>query len=129
MKNLRAKFGLKIGDIISVATQLFDGKEPGSYSKDNPKRQFGNVKRVWAGRKLAQIEWLDGSRNLVKYEDLRMAKVKVDAAFIVIIMMMESLKAPKDPLDKEGWPRDFFEAMVSLDWREWVLAIKKEIAS
>jgi hypothetical protein len=129
LKNLRAKFGLKKGDTISVSSKLFDGKKPGSYSKDNPERQFGNVKRVWAGRKLAQIEWLDGSKNLVKFEDLRVEKLKVDAALIVTIMMMESLKAPKDPLDKEGWPRDFFEAMVSPDWREWILAIKKEIAS
>ncbi len=115
LKNLRAKFGLKNGDTISVSSTLFDGKKPGSYSKDNPERQFGNVKRVWAGRKLAQIEWLDGSKNLVKFEDLRVEKLKVNAALIVIIMMMESLKAPRDPLDKEGWPRDFFEAMVSPD--------------
>ena len=128
VKGARAKFGLKPG-AISVAPQLFDGKKPGSYSKDNPDRQYGTVRRVWAGRRLAQIEWIDGSKNLVKYEDLRVEKIKVDAALMVTIMMVNAIKAPKDPLDKDGWPRDFFEAMVSPDWREWVLAIKKEIAS
>jgi hypothetical protein len=128
-KHARAKFGLKPGDAISVAPQLFDGKKPGSYSKDNPDRQYGTVRKVWAGRRLAQIEWIDGSKNLVKYEDLRVEKIKVDAALMVTIMMVNAIKAPKDPLDKDGWPRDFFEAMVSPDWREWVLAIKKEIAS
>jgi hypothetical protein len=58
-----------------------------------------------------------------------MEKPKVDAAFMVTVMIVNSLKAPKEPLDKEGWPKNFFEAMVSPDWREWILAIKKEIAS
>ena len=128
-KQSRAKFGLKSGDAVSVAPQLFDGKRPGSFSKTNPSRQFGTVKKVWAGRRLAQIEWLDKSKNLVKYEDLKVEKLKVDAALIVTIMMAEALKGSKDPLDKDGWPKNFFDAMVSPDWREWVLAIKKEVAS
>ncbi len=81
-KEMGAKFGHKNGDAVSVASKLFDGNQPGSFSKDNPKRQFGNVKRVCAGRKLARIEWLDGSKNLVKFEDLRVEKLKIDAAFI-----------------------------------------------
>jgi hypothetical protein len=66
---------------------------------------------------------------MVKLEDLRVEKLKVDAALMVTIMMVEALKASKDPLDKESWPKNFFEAMVSPDWREWVLAIKKEVSS
>ncbi len=85
--------------------------------------------RVWEGRKLAQVEWMDGSRNLCRYDQIRIEKLKVDAAFMVTLMMVNALKKPKDPLDKEGWPRDFFHALVSPEWREWVAAIKKEIAS
>ncbi len=55
---------------------------------------------------------------MVKLEDLRVEKLKVDAALMVTIMMVEALKASKDPLDKESWPKNFFEAMVSPDWRE-----------
>ncbi len=125
----KAKAGLKPGDAIFVAPEIFDGNKPGSYSKEHPERQFGTVLKVWARKQTAQIEWLEGSKNMVKYNDLRVEKFKVDAAFIVTIMIVDALKSPKDPLDKDCWPRNFFEAMVSPDWREWVLAIKKEIAS
>jgi hypothetical protein len=128
-KNQRPRFGLKKGDVISVSPEIFDGGKPGSFSKDNPERQLGNIVRVWEGRKLAQVEWNDGSRNLCRYDQLRVEKLKVDAAFMVTLMMVNALKRPKDPLDKEGWPRDFFHALVSPEWREWVAAIKKEIAS
>ncbi len=84
---------------------------------------------MFARKRIAQIEWIDGSRHMVKMEDLRVEKLKVDAALMVTIMMVDALKALKDPLDKESWPKNFFEAMVSPDWREWVLAIKKEVAS
>jgi hypothetical protein len=128
-KQSKAKAGLKPGDAISVAPQLFDGGKPGSYSRDNPERQFGTVIKVFARKKVAQVEWIDGSRHIVKIDDLKVEKLKVDAALMVTIMMVEALKASKDPLDKESWPKNFFEAMVSPDWREWVLAIKKEVAS
>ena len=128
-KSMRAKFGLKPGDVVSVAPEVFDGKVPGSYSKQNPKRCFGVVKQVLTKRKLAQVEYDDGSKYLHKCEELRIEKLKVDAAYMVTIMIVNALKKPKDPLDKDGWPKDFFDAMISSDWREWILAIKKEIAS
>jgi hypothetical protein len=127
-KSTSALAGLKPGDAISVAPELFDGKKPGSYSKDHPERQFGTVVKVWVRKQIAQVEWLDGSKNIVRYNDLRIEKIKVDAAFMVTVMIVEALKTSKDPLDKDGWPRNFFETMVSPDWRERVLAIKKEIA-
>jgi hypothetical protein len=128
-RNQRPRFGLKKGDAISVSPEIFDGCKPGSFSKDNPERQLGTIIRVWEGRKLAQVEWIDGSKNLCRYDQLRVEKLKVDAAFMVTLMMVNALKRPKDPMDKDGWPRDFFHALVSPDWREWVAAIKKEIAS
>ncbi len=50
-KGSRAKFGMKPEDAVSVAPEIFDGKVPGSFSKGNPKRQDGIVKRVWAGKR------------------------------------------------------------------------------
>lgn len=70
------------GDAISVASKLFDGNNPGSFSKTNPERQLGTV--------------------------LRMEKLKADAAFFVTMMMAESLKPSRNSIDKEHWPRDFF---------------------
>ncbi len=51
---------------------------------------------------------------------MRVEKLKVDAAMKETLMMVNALKKPKDPLNKEEWPRDFFHALVSPDWREWV---------
>ena len=31
--------------------------------------------------------------------------------------------------DKENWPKDFFEALIREDWREWVQAVKNESES
>ncbi len=75
-KSMRAKFGLKPGDVVSVAPEAFDGKEPGNYSGQNPGRCFGIIKQVWAGRKLAQVEYDNGSKYLHKYEQLRVEKLK-----------------------------------------------------
>ena len=85
--------------------------------------------KVFIRKRIAQIEWIDESRHMVKMDDLKVEKLKLNAALMVTIMMIDALKAPKDPLDKESWPKNFFEAMISPDWREWVLAIKKEVAS
>ncbi len=68
-KQAKAKDGLKPGDAISVAPQLFDGDKPGSYSKDNPERQFGTVVKVFARKMVAQVKWIDGSRHIVKLDD------------------------------------------------------------
>jgi hypothetical protein len=46
-KSMRAKFGLKPGDTVSVMAEAFDRKEPGSYSKQNSGRGVGIVKEVW----------------------------------------------------------------------------------
>ena len=58
-KNHRPRFGLKRGDAVSVSPEIFDGDKPGSFSKDNPERQLGTIVKVWEGRKLAQVEWID----------------------------------------------------------------------
>jgi hypothetical protein len=54
---------------------------------------------------------------------------KVDVMFIVTAIMMDVIKRPPDPNDKTLWPRDFFEALTMPDWRDWIMAVKKEISS
>ncbi len=92
---------MKRSDAVSAAPEIFDGNEPGSFSKDNPERQLGTIVRVWEGRTLVQVEWINGSRNLCRYDQLRVEKLKVDAAFMVTLMMVNAQKRPKDPLDKD----------------------------
>jgi hypothetical protein len=123
------KFELKIGDAVSASAEVFDRKdEPGSFSKDHPERQYGSVIRIWPKKGQVQVSWDDGY-SIHKVDELRLEKVKANAAFFVTMMMVESLKPSRDSIDKVHWPKDFFHALVSPEWRDWVLAVKKEIAS
>jgi hypothetical protein len=123
------KFSIKPGDAVSASAKIVDNKdEPGSFSKDHPARQFGIVKRIWRNLNRVQVEWDDGYM-MHKLEELTLEKVKVNAAFFVTMMVVESLKLSRDSTDKVHWPRDFFHALVSSEWRDWVLAVKKEVAS
>ena len=120
---------MKVGDAVSACAEAFDRKdEPGSFSKDHPERQYGSVVRVWPKRRQAQVAWDDGY-SIHSVKELKLEKVKANAAFFVTMMMVESLKPSRDSTDKAHWPKDFFHALVSPEWRDWVLAVKKEIAS
>ena len=44
-------------------------------------------------------------------------------------MLIEGETTRIKAADKGDWPRDFFEALVKVDWRKWVEAVKKEISS
>ena len=48
----------QVGDLISVPPEIFDGDEPGSYSKTNPDRVFGTVKAISA-KGLATVIWVE----------------------------------------------------------------------
>ncbi len=62
-------FKFEVGDWISVDSKIFDGKIPGSYSKSNPKRQIGEVTRVWASKNIVQVMWNDKTKSLHKAEN------------------------------------------------------------
>jgi hypothetical protein len=51
----------QVGDIISADPRLFDAT-PGSFSKENPERQIGEVVKVFGVNKIIQIKWLDKSK-------------------------------------------------------------------
>jgi hypothetical protein len=118
---------LKVGDGVSVKAEAFDGNKPGSYSSKHPGRAFGRVVKIMIRKGLALVEYSDESKYLHKIEDLRIEKKKVDVAFIITMLIMEAPTKSRDPNDKSQWPRDFFEALTMPEWREWVLAVKKEI--
>jgi hypothetical protein len=122
-------YAFNVGDIISVSPKLFDGDKPGSYSNENPERQFGVIKRVWKAKKICQVEWADGTTWTNDGRHFKLEKPKGNVAFIITCIMVEALKVGENPLDKKFWPKDFFHALVRPDWREWVCAVKKEISS
>jgi hypothetical protein len=119
----------KAGDTITAEPTLFDGEVPGSYSKDNPELQVGVIVKAWNKKGIVQVKWIDGSRSYQKTDDITIQKRKDVAAYLVSIMMVSGPKKEADPNDKALWPKDFFQAMIKPDWREWVAAVKKEIES
>jgi hypothetical protein len=60
---------------------------------------------------------------------LNLERPKTTALLILQVILTESLKKGDDPMDKELWPKNFFEALIRPDWRSWVEAVKKEIES
>ena len=58
-----------------------------------------------------------------------MEKPKTTALLILQVILNECLRKGEDPMDKEQWPKNFFEALIRPDWRSWVEAVKKEIES
>ena len=58
-----------------------------------------------------------------------MEKPKTTALLILQVILNECLRKGEDPMDKEQWPKNFFEALIRPDWRSWVDAVKKEIQS
>ncbi len=116
----------KVGDLISVPSELFDDS-PGSYSKSHPGKCFGTVSFI-TKKGIAKIIWVeDGSSHDCKLRDLTVEKKKFTSASVVA-MLIEGDKVAFAPKDINDWPKDFFEVLVRSDWRKWVEAVKKEIA-
>ena len=67
----------QIGDIISADPKLFDAT-PGSYSKDNPEKQIGEVIKVFGAQKIIQItsKWLDKSKSHLRSGEFKVEKNK-----------------------------------------------------
>ena len=86
----KSKFGFQVGDGISAKAELFDGNKPGSFSKDNPGRHLGVIKKTWPERKIVEVEWLDGSLNKCDAKDLRLERPKMTALLILQVMVTDA---------------------------------------
>ena len=117
------------GDHVSANSTIFDGDVPGSFSKDNPERQFGVVTQVWPTKNIVKVKWEDGDSFYHDSKELRYEKTKISSSMVVTLVLSTVFNLEEDPLDKSKWPKDFFHALVRDDWRDWVLAVKKEINS
>jgi hypothetical protein len=105
----------KVGDLISVPSELFDDSH-GSYSKSHPEKYFGTVSSI-SKKGIAKIIWVeDGSSHDCKLRDLTVEKRKFTSASAVT-MLIEGDKVAFAPKDISDWPKDFFEVLVRSDWR------------
>jgi hypothetical protein len=120
----------QVGDTISADPKLFDSS-PGSFSRENLERQIhvGEIIKVWQAQRIIQIKWLDKSKSYLRFGEVRVEKKKDVAAYMVLIMAACMMRREADPNDKALWPKDFFQAMMKSEWRDWVEAVKKEIES
>ncbi len=77
------KFRFQVGDGVSVRAEEFDGNKPGSYSRSNPGRHLGVVTKVWPVEKVAEVEYLDGTRFKHAVSKLNLERPKTTALLIL----------------------------------------------
>jgi len=81
-------------------------------------KRGGNVKVKWDEGDSCQVHWT--------HLHLEVPKVSVE---IILATLGDATELKSRPEDQSGhWPANFFEALVRSDWRDWVLAVKKENA-
>ena len=146
LNELKRKCTFQVGDKVRIKTIRFGKK----YAKGRPEFTQGKVVKV-KGKKagvvyeggeeiydtyLAHLENL--GKDLVDEPGDVVATVcykgkwyKKSQTFYTIMAALEVGSALKRSEESEetNWPKDFFEALVRKDWREWVVAVQKEIES
>lgn len=114
---------------VSVPTKIFDGDIPGSWSSGKPRLTYGIISKVEEGRQV-EVLW-DGDSKLDPayfpyYVDVTPAPYKVDIDAIMSMLELGGIPEFESKAQKSSWPKDFFEAMLRDDWRDWIESIKKE---
>ena len=117
------------GDVVSIDTVRFD-ETPGSYSLGKPARLIGRVVSRGREKGTFSVKYeIDGEESISHWKHLRLEvpKLSVETMLAVLGEASELKSKPNDLVDGD-WPRNFFEALVRSDWRDWVTAVKKENA-
>jgi hypothetical protein len=142
-RDSKRKAEIKVGDKVKVKTARF-GRH---YAKGRPEYTKGKVVTI-KGKK-AKVRYEGGNElydtylsHLLRYVDGDNAEegnvvaticyegkwYKKSQTFYTIMAALEVGSALKRSEENEesSWPKDFFEAIVRNDWREWVMAVQKE---
>jgi hypothetical protein len=139
--------GFKVLDRVKIKTSRF-GK---SFAKGLPAYTFGTIMKVKG--KVCDVQWDDSDEvDLMKSHTdfLELANDKKEGnALMALYLLTEAwyddrlntirmilpvlevgaALAPVAGHETTSLPRDFFEALVREDWRDWVLAVKTEMDS
>jgi hypothetical protein len=135
-KMKRKRTQIDIGDRVKIKTKAF-GK---GYAEGKPTFTYGYVR----GKKgdLYEVEWDAGDsmmthkRHLSTYnsesegegEEPKLNGRITKETILPILSVGTALSQP-NPTGKDSWPRDFYEALLRDDWRDWVQAVKNETDS
>jgi hypothetical protein len=142
-RNKKRKAEISIGDKVKIKTIRF-GKQ---YAKGKPEFTMGTVVKV--KEKKVGVRY-DGEEEVYDTDKAHLLRIdddevsssgssvamvsyngkwyKKSQTFYTIMASLEvgsALKRSEED-DEASWPKDFFEAMVRNDWREWVEAVQKE---
>ena len=140
---MKRKATFQVGDDVRIKTNRF-GKQ---YAKGKPEYTRGKVTKV-KGKKasviyeggdevydtyLNQLEKFPGEEELndgdvvatVIYKGKRYKRSQTFYTIMAALEVGSALKRSEEN-EETNWPKDFFEALVRNDWREWVVAVQKE---
>jgi hypothetical protein len=143
LKEIRKRAVIQVGDQVRIKTIRF-GKH---YAKGKPEYTRGKVTKI-KGKKASvlyeggeeiydtYLNHLEKTRceddweedNVVATVIYKGKRYKRSQTFYTIMASLEVGSALKRSEENEetNWPKDFFEALVRKDWREWVVAVQKE---
>jgi hypothetical protein len=143
LKELKRKAEIQIGDQVKIKTIRF-GKQ---YAKGRPEYTRGKVVSMKGKKAMVLYEGGDETyatekthltiddENNRAVSDNVVATVcyngkwyKKSQTFYSVMATLEVGSALKRSEESEeaSWPKDFFEALVRNDWRDWVVAVQKE---
>jgi hypothetical protein len=132
----KRKTKIDIGDRVKIKTKAF-GK---AYAVGKPMFTYGYVQAKKGD--LYNVEWdagdsmLTHKRHLSTHDsesededDGPKLNSRITKETILPILSVGSALSQPNPTGKDSWPRDFYEALLRDDWREWVQAVKNETES
>ena len=142
-RDKKRKAEIQVGDKVRIKTSRF-GK---AYAKGKPQYTVGKVITIrgkkagvrYNGGKEIYDTYLSHLDNQFEDDDPDQDNVvatvcykgkwfRKSQTFYTIMATLEVNSALKRSEESEetSWPKDFFEALVRNDWREWVAAVQKE---
>ena len=112
------------GERVRIQSTAFDGDVPGSYSRGKPEWVGGKVVESHGG--IHKVLW-DGDRDtFTHYTPLERIPDKFCSSSVMAALEVGATTTTGPADLQSSWPKDFYEALVRSDWREWVAAVKKE---
>jgi hypothetical protein len=125
---------IEIGDRVKIKTRSFGI----SYARGRPKFTYGQV--IQKKGDLYDVVWdagdtmLTHKRHLTPHdsesekedENEPRYNSRLSKETILPILSVGAELSQPNPIGKDSWPRDFYEALLRDDWREWVQAVKNE---
>ena len=132
----KKRLKIDLGDRVKIKTRAF-GK---GYAEGKPEFTYGYVR----GKKgdLYDVEWDAGDSMLTHKRHLSAHQreseddeneprfnSRITKETLLPILSVGTALSQPNASEKDSWPRDFYEALLRDDWRDWVQAVKNETES